>query len=210
MSTTRVKRPDGTFFDASPGYVLQDGEGYERAFKFMDAAGQPTKLTDEQVLDYVRAEMRPKDTSRLSAAQLRRAFVALRTEAKGGDSEMVLTASDAFVEGAFKALTADFNERHIVQPSIIEQTPEGIMRDAAATTMVDGIAITDEFAKAHGYDSAAALVRGETIREAAYDVQCADMRDAWRPADAPKTAAIRDAEDPWQAFREGLQFQYGA
>ena len=143
MTKTRVRRKDGTFFDAAPGYTLQDGEAFSRPFGFMDGVAGQTKLTDERVLDLVRDEMRPKDTSRLSAAQLRRAFVALKLGA-----EDMLSKSDSFIEGAFKALTADLEARHIItNPDMVEQKPDGTIRDAASGARDMANALRD-----HAYD----------------------------------------------------------
>ena len=194
MTTQRVMRRDGTIYDAPPGYVFQDGESVAKSMLMLD--GAPVALTDEQVLAAVRDEMRPKDTSRLSAAQLKRAFVAMKLPEQADE---ILAKSESFIEGAFKALTAGMKNLHLVNSEVAETRADGTVRDAAPV-VVDGFTVTSEMAHAAGYDSATAMVTAHEGTAAVYDMTNAARRDAWRdPASIADTAG-----DPWDAYRRRL------
>ncbi len=181
MNTARFRRRDGSIFDAPVNYVLQDGESAVRAMPLMDGAQGGTLLTDEQVLNLVRAEMRPNDTSRLSAAQLRRAFVAMKLGAAGGSADEMLAKSDSYIEGAFKALTSDMSARHMVSPDIAEMRGDGTVRDSATVVRDSaGFVITDAHARARGYGSATDLVKQEERMTAEFDVQKHSLGNAWQ------------------------------
>ena len=177
MTTIRVKRRDGSIFDAQPGYILKDGESLYRKMALMDGASAPAPMTDEQVLDAVRAEMRPKDTSRLSAAQLRRAFVAMKMP---DQADAMLAKSDSYIEGAFRALTADMNASYIVNPKVAETDSDGLTRDAATSVVVDGLTITDAMARAAGHESAAAMASAHTAMAATYETANSIRCEEWK------------------------------